>query len=127
MITHAASRKHYTVLLDRPERRALFREGFRSELFTEAIAAVDRTVCTGLERNFAGTAAGSAYSVKHLALAALAVVGSTFAGITAGFAALRLIGEALFSKKLLLVGGEGEFLSAIFADDRFVLEHVVPL
>ena len=31
MITHAASRKHYTVLLDRPERRALFREGFRSE------------------------------------------------------------------------------------------------
>ena len=89
------------------------------ELFTEAIAAVDRTVCTGLERNFAGTAAGSAYSVKHLALAALAVVGSTFA--------LRLIGEALFSKKLLLVGGEGEFLSAIFADDRFVLEHVVPL
>lgn len=68
------------------------------ELFTEAIAAVDRTVCTGLERNFAGTAAGSAYSVKHLALAALAVVGSTFAGITAGFAALRLIGEALFSK-----------------------------
>ena len=97
------------------------------ELFTEAIAAVDRTVCTGLERNFAGTASGSAYSVKHLALAALAVVGSTFAGIAAGFAALRLIGEALFSKKLLLVGGEGEFLSAIFADDRFVLEHVVPL
>ena len=94
---------------------------------SEALAAVDRTVCTGLERNFAGTAAGSAYSVKHLALAALAVVGSTFAGITAGFAALRLIGEALFSKKLLLVGGEGEFLSAIFADDRFVLEHVVPL
>ena len=82
---------------------------------------------TGLERNVAGTAAGSAYSVKHLALAALAVVGSTFAGIAAGFAALRLIGEALFSKKLLLVGGEGEFLSAIFADDRFVLEHVVPL
>ena len=31
MITHAASRKQYTVLLDRPERRALFREGFRSE------------------------------------------------------------------------------------------------
>ena len=97
------------------------------KLFTEAIAAVDRTVCAGLERNFAGTAAGSADSVKHLALAALAVVGSTFAGIAAGFAALRLIGEALFSKKLLLVGGEGEFLSAIFADDRFVLEHVVPL
>jgi hypothetical protein len=24
-------------------------------VFTEAIAAVDRTVCTGLERNFAGT------------------------------------------------------------------------
>ena len=69
----------------------------------------------------------SAYSVKHLARAALAVVGSTFAGIAAGFAALRLIGEAFFSKKLLLVGGEGEFLSAIFADDRFVLAHVVPL
>ena len=32
MSNHAASRKHYyTVLLDRPERRALFREGFRSE------------------------------------------------------------------------------------------------
>ena len=44
MITHAASRKQYTVLLDRPERRALFREGFRSELRIFVCAAHKNTL-----------------------------------------------------------------------------------
>lgn len=93
-------------------------------LLTETIAAVDGAIFAGLERNLAGSAACGAHSVEHLPVTATAV---TLAGIAAGLATLRLIGKALLSKKLLLSGSESELLAAIFADDDFVLEHVLPL
>lgn len=96
-------------------------------LSTEAIAAVDRTVVARLERNFARLATFGAHSVEHFAGTAVTTTGITLAGVAAGLAALRLIGETLFSEKLLLAGGECELLPAIFADDNFVLEHVIPL
>lgn len=81
-------------------------------MFRETIAAVDRTVFSGSERNLAGLAAGGADSIVHLAL------GSAFilAGHTAGFASLGLVGETFFLKEILFAGGEYEFLAAVFAD-----------
>jgi hypothetical protein len=48
-------------------------------------------------------------------------------GITARLAPLGLIRKTFFSKKFLFTRGENEFLSAIPADDGFVLEHGKPL
>lgn len=69
----------------------------------------------GLEGNLAGTATVGAYSVVHLAGSAVSAAGS-LAGVTAGFATLRLIGEAFFSEKFLILSSESELLSALFAD-----------
>lgn len=98
-------------------------------LSTETIAAVNGAVIAGLERNLAGFAAIGANGVVHLTVTATATTGagSPLAGVTARFAALGLIVEALLSKELLLSGCESELLSAILADDCLVLEHVIPL
>ena len=93
------------------------------QLLAEAVAAVNRTVGTGLERNLAGFAAACAGCVIHLTVAAATTGRALFAGRTAILAALGLIGETLFRVEFLLAGGEGEALSAIFADDGFVAEH----
>ena len=92
-------------------------------LASEAVAAIDRAVIARLEGNLAGLAAVGADSVEHLARRA----GDAFAGIAAGFAALGLVGEALLGVKLLLTGGENEFLSAILADQGLVSVHEIPL
>ena len=92
-------------------------------LFSKAVAAINRAVVAGLEGNLAGLTAFCAYCIKHLTSAAVAARAVALTSVPAGLAALRLIGEALFCKKLLLAGGESEFLSAILADDGFVLEH----
>ena len=91
-------------------------------LASEAVAAIDRAVIARLEGNLAGLAAVGADSVEHLARRA----GDAFAGIAAGFAALGLVGEALLGVKLLLTGGENEFLSAILADQGLVSVHEIP-
>ena len=78
---------------------------------SEALAAVNRTVLTGTERNLAGLAAVGAYSVKHLSLGA----GIVLAGISALSASLRLVLEALLCIELLLTSGEYELLAALFA------------
>ena len=92
------------------------------QLLAEAVAAVNRTVGTGLEGNLAGFAAACAGCVIHLTVAA-ATGRALLAGSAAVFAALGFIGEALFCVEFLLAGGEGEALSAIFADDGLVAEH----
>ena len=92
------------------------------QLLTEAIAAVNRTIRAGLEGDFAGFAAACAGCVIHLTVAA-ATGRALLAGGTAILAALGLIGETLFRVEFLLAGGEGEALSAIFADDGLVAEH----
>ena len=98
---------------------------------SEAIAAQDRSVGTGLEGNLAGFAAFRANCVIHLArcvvaVSAIAGTAIVFTSNTAGFAALRLVRKAFFGEKLLLVGSKGEFLSAIFADDGLVAVHQIP-
>jgi hypothetical protein len=96
------------------------------QLLAEAVAAVNRTVGTGLERNLAGFAAACAGCVIHLAVA-VTTGRALLASRTARFAALGFIGETLFRVEFLLAGGEGEAGSAIFADDGFVAEHEIPL
>lgn len=85
----------------------------------KAVAAINRTVFTGFERNFRFSAAGSAGRYVHLTLAA----GRVFARITARFTSLGLIFKAAACIKLLLTGRENEFLAAFFADQGLVLVH----
>ena len=92
------------------------------QLLAETIRAVNRTIRAGLEGDFAGLAATCADRIIHLTVAA-ATGRALLAGRTAGLAALGLIGETLFRVEFLLAGGEGEALSAIFADDGLVAEH----
>jgi hypothetical protein len=91
----------------------------------EALAAVDRTVIARLEGNLAGLAALSTNCIIHLTGAAITAAAS--ACHTACLAALGLIGKAFFCIKFLLTSSKGEFLSAIFADERLVFVHVIPL
>ena len=79
--------------------------------FGKALAAIHRTVFTGLEGDAGFFAARSARSREHLTGAA----GGILAGIAAGFAALGLVFEATAGIKLLLTGGEHELLAAFFA------------
>ena len=78
----------------------------------KAIAAVNRTIVSGLEGYASFLAAGSAGGCKELTGA----TGSVLAGVTAGLAALGLILETLLCIELLLTGGENEFITALFAN-----------
>ena len=112
-----------TPLRNNPERR----EGKRSlSSIAETIAAINGTIVAGLERNFAGSSTLSTDCIIHLTVSAVAA-GVLLPGITAGLAALRLIGETLLSEEFLLLRGENEFLTAVFANDCFVLIHEIPL
>ena len=92
-------------------------------LSSEAVAAINRAIITGFERNLAGIAALCANCTVHLTGAAIATRVVAFACIATGLATLGFIRKALLCKKLLLAGGESELLSAIFADDGFVVKH----
>ena len=78
----------------------------------EALAAVDRTVGLGLERNL-GLAAASCADCGEV------LTGATrgdLARVAAGLAALGLVLEAALSVELLLTGGENELIAALFAN-----------
>ena len=79
-----------------------------------------------LKGQLAGLAALRANSVIHLA-GSIALTAICLAGVTAGLAALGLIGEALFCIELLLAGSENEFLSAFFTGQCLVSVHEIPL
>ena len=97
-------------------------------LFSETIAAINGTITAGFEGDLAGLAAFSAYSIIHLAGAAVVSARVVaLAGVTASFAALGLVGETFFCVKFLFAGSESEFVSAIFADQCFVVVHEIPL
>jgi len=78
----------------------------------KALAAVNRTVGLGLERNSGLSAASGADCSEILARA----VGGVLAGITAGLAALRLVLEAALCIELLLTGAENKLIAALFAN-----------
>ena len=94
---------------------------FKLLLAAEAIAAIDRTVVMGFKGNLACLTASGANGVIHLTFGAFAT--SVLASLTAGLTTLGFVGEALFSIKFLLTGGESEFLSAILADQSLVFVH----
>ena len=86
----------------------------------EAVAAVDGTVVSGLERDLGGCPALRADSIEHFAV----VAARGFAASTAVLAADRLVLEPFLRVKLLLAGCKDEFLTAILAYQCFVLEHL---
>jgi hypothetical protein len=88
--------------------------------FAEAIAAVYGAVVAGLERNLAGYSTLGADGLKHFSLSSTRV---GLAGITAGFATLRLVGESFFGVKFLFVSRKNEFGSAFLAGQCFVAVH----
>jgi len=92
----------------------------------EALTAVDGTVVVGLEGELAGGAALGADRIVHLAGRGVAA-GSGLACVTAGLAALGLVGEALFGVEFLLAGSENKFLSAFLTGESFVSVHEIPL
>lgn len=92
----------------------------------EALTAINRAVAARLEGNPAGFSALGADRLKHLALG-ISAARISFSGIAAGFAALRLVGESFFGVEFLLAGSELEFVSAVFANECFVVVHEIPL
>jgi hypothetical protein len=92
----------------------------------ETLAAIDRTIIPGLERNLAGSAAVCADCIVHLTLTT-AVAGVLLACVTACLAALGFVLETAFRIKFLFTGSENEFLTAVSANESFVLIHVIPL
>ena len=85
----------------------------------EALAAQNRSVVAGLERNSGNAAALRAGRLEHLSAGALAIS-------SAFLASGRLVLEPSLRVKLLLTGGEHEFGSAIFAYQGLVFVHVFP-
>lgn len=77
----------------------------------KAIAAVNRAIFAGLERNFRLAAAGCTSSCEHLSLRSVLV----FAGVAARFASLGLVFEASLCVEFLLTSGENEFVATFFA------------
>lgn len=104
----------------------------------EAVRAVDRAVTARLERNTSRAATLGTHGIEEFTLAtahAAATVATTAtgrvpaAGIAASLvgaaavgAAGRPVGEALLLVEALLTGREDEFLTAIAASQRHVLE-----
>jgi hypothetical protein len=78
----------------------------------EALAAVDRTVGLGLERNL-GLAAASCADCGEVLTGATSGV---LASVAAGLAALGLVLEAALRVELLLTGSEHELFAALFAN-----------
>ena len=84
----------------------------------EAFAAVHRTVAAGLEGDLGLLAAFRTDSGIHFATDA-----AILAGVTAGLASLRLVGETFFSVEFLFAGSKGEFGAAFFAGESLVFVH----
>ena len=77
----------------------------------EALAAINRSVARGLERNLARLAAFRADGVEHFSLFATGVLSLR----TAVLASLGFVLESLFRIELLLAGGEHELVAAFLA------------
>lgn len=88
----------------------------------EALAAVHRTVATGLEGHLGGSAATIADDFIHLTIATTGIL-AVAAGTAARWATAGLILEPLVSKELLLGRGENELGAAIPAGKGFVFKH----
>ena len=91
-------------------------------LLAETIAAIDRAVATGLERNRGILAAFCADHGMHLTLAlAVATIALAASCLTAGITALWLVGETLCIVERLIVCAEGKRLTTVLAGKCLVL------
>lgn len=90
-------------------------------LVGKTLAAIYWAVGSGLEGNCAAPAARCANGVVHFALSS-AAASVVFTSITAVLAALWLVIESFLLIEILFTRGENKFLSAIFANDSFVLK-----
>lgn len=87
--------------------------------FCETVAAINRTVFTGLERNLRFLSAGRANCRVHLTRG----TSGALAGIAAYLTSLRLIFETARCVEFLFSGREDKFVSTIFAYKGFVFVH----
>lgn len=104
-------------------RSSLFYDGLAVTRL-EAVAAVNRLLVVGLERDHGVAAALGADGRVHFTLGitsrrAAAIAHRLFGG-AAGRATLRLIFETLLAEESLLLFGEHEGRSAILAHNRFI-------
>jgi hypothetical protein len=94
-------------------------------LLPEAVAAVHWAIASGLEGNFGLLATLGADSGEHLSrgLTVSAAVAAAFVTtrLAAGLTALGLVGEALFGVIGLIVGAEGEGLTAVLTGESPIL------
>ena len=89
-------------------------------MFAEAVAAIDRTIVLGLERNLGFLAAIGAGHGEHLpTFVAVAIASAFVATIPAPY---RLILEAAFTVKFLFARAEDEFFPAVLANECFVFK-----
>ena len=86
-----------------------------------ALAAIDRTIFSGLEGNLGRLAAVCAHSIVHHARCPAVPLG--LVGGAAFTAASRFILKSFFRIEFLLANGEHKFLAAVTADQRLVLIH----
>ena len=85
----------------------------------EALAAIDRTILAGLERNSGFLAAVRTDSGIHFTVS----LGGVLTRVTARLAALGLVYKALGCVELLFTGGKYKFIAAFLADESLVLVH----
>jgi hypothetical protein len=91
-------------------------------MLAEAIAAVNRAVATGLERNRGIFAAFCADHGMHLTRAlAIAITALVTSGLTARITALWFVSEALHRMERLIVRAEGKRLPTVLAREGLVL------
>ena len=89
---------------------------------SEAFAAVHGTIFLGLKGHLSGFATLGADRVVHHARGAGSGT-ARFPRLTASLAAGGFVFEALLRVEFLFTGGENEFLSTIFANQRLVFVH----
>lgn len=80
---------------------------------SEALAAVNGSVVTGLEGNLSLAAAACAYSCEHFTLSSAVLL-----SVTASLASLRLVCKAVLSVELLFACCEYEICTAVLALQR---------
>ena len=85
----------------------------------KALAAINRSVVSRLERHLSLGATGGADGGVHLSL----LLGSILSGVTARLASLGLILEPSLGIKVLLTGSEHELRATVFAHLGFVFVH----
>jgi len=94
-------------------------------LLPEAVAAVHWAIASGLEGDFGLLATLGTDSGVHLSggLTVSAAVAAAFVAtrLAAGLTALGLVGEALFGVIGLVVGAEGERLTAVLTGESPIL------